>query len=117
LIVGAVDATRKRWSQLRNGTPGRRFRDFHDRRRRQREDGFSLSRALVVGGGLVLLVGGLAIGWLPGPGGFIAIFGAALLAAEFRPLARLLDACEFQARRAWRWIARRWKRRSRSAES
>ena len=41
---------------------------------------------------------GLAIGWLPGPGGFLAILGLALLGTELRPLARLLDRCELFVR-------------------
>ncbi len=62
-----------------------------------------------VGSGIVLILGGLAIGWLPGPGGFIAIFGVALLATEFRFLARLLDWSELRLIGLWR---RLWVRRS-----
>ena len=45
------------------------------------------------------MVIGLGIGWLPGPGGFLAILGLALLGTEMRPLARLLDGCEVLLRR------------------
>lgn len=67
---------------------------------------------LIIAGGLLLLLGGLAIGWLPGPGGFISIFGAALLATEFRSLARLLDRAERVGRRIWKWGVARWRRSS-----
>lgn len=51
--------------------------------------------------GIALVAGGIAIGWLPGPGGFIAIFGFALLAQEFRPLAAAMDWGEIIVRKAW----------------
>jgi uncharacterized protein (TIGR02611 family) len=106
----ALDTIRGNWRQLKNGKPGQRFRDFHEARRKRREDGFSLERVLVLSGGFLLLVGGLAIGWLPGPGGFVSIFGAALLATEFRPLARLLDWAEVRTRRAAKWLRLHWQR-------
>jgi hypothetical protein len=66
--------------------------------------------------GTVLLVGGLAIGWLPGPGGFIAVFGAALLGVEWLRIARLLDRCETYARRFLRFLRRRVLGRPRAAD-
>jgi uncharacterized protein (TIGR02611 family) len=98
--------------QLKSGEPGRRFRDFHDWRQKRRKDGFSLERILVLGAGFILLVGGLAIGVLPGPGGFVSIFGAALLATEFPPLARLLDWTEVRARQAADALQIFWRRSS-----
>ncbi len=59
--------------------------------------------------GLVLTVGGASIGWLPGPGGFVAIFGLALLAQEFRPMAVALDWCEPKLGAIWNWLVRTWK--------
>ena len=53
---------------------------------------------------IVLIVGGLAIGWLPGPGGFIAIFGLAIVAMEFRFVAVGLDRMERLGRDAWAWL-------------
>jgi hypothetical protein len=66
--------------------------------------------------GTVLLVGGLAIGWLPGPGGFIAVFGAALLGVEWLRIAQLLDRCETYARRFLRFLRRRVLGRPRAAD-
>lgn len=105
----ALDTVRQNWRQLQKGTPGHRFRQFHEWRQKRRESGFSLERVVVLGGGFLLLLGGLAIGWLPGPGGFISVFGAALLATEYRPLARLLDWTEVRGRRIMRWIQNFWR--------
>jgi hypothetical protein len=58
---------------------------------------------------IVLIGGGLAIGWLPGPGGFIAIFGLAIVAMEFRVMAVILDRLERLGRDAWAWLRRKRK--------
>lgn len=103
------EAIRKSWNKLKQAEPGRRFREFHDYRKKRRQHHTSIWHIVPVGTGLLLLIGGLAIGWLPGPGGFIAIFGVALLATEFRFLARALDWSEIQFRRIW---THGWKQRS-----
>ncbi len=86
---------------LRDGEPGTRFRRFYEVRRRRRS-GHAHSRILTLIIAVALILLGAAIGWLPGPGGFIAIFGLALLATEFRPAARALDATETTLRGMWR---------------
>ena len=93
-----MSRARRTWNVLREGEPGRRFIKFYAHRREMRGEGWGLSRVLAVGGGAALLVGGLAVGWLPGPGGFLAIIGAGLLGTEWRPLARALDWLEVRAR-------------------
>jgi hypothetical protein len=102
------------FKQLRRGKTGRRFRDFYDFRQQQRRPGLSPVRVFNICFGIALVIGGAAIGWLPGPGGFIAIFGLALLAQEFRPMAVLLDWLEPKLRAVWRWLVRTWRRMSSS---
>jgi hypothetical protein len=94
------------WRQLRAGKPGRRFVDFHRARAERRAQGWPPERVVTLALGIGLLVGGLAIGWLPGPGGFVAVIGAALLGAESRRVAKLLDAIEAGLRDAWRFFRR-----------
>ncbi|MEO8268533.1 MAG: PGPGW domain-containing protein [Aureliella sp.] len=48
---------------------------------------------------VALIVIGIAIGWLPGPGGFLAIIGLALIAQEVPWIADVLDATEIGIRR------------------
>ena len=85
------------WGQLLRGHDGRRFRELYAYRHRRREDG-PWARPLTILAGLALVFGGLAIGWLPGPGGFIALIGGALLAAEWLPVAKVLDWTERRIR-------------------
>ncbi|MGD9903286.1 MAG: hypothetical protein AB7U83_07430 [Vicinamibacterales bacterium] len=93
--------------RLRNGRAGHRFLDLYEFRK---ED--PPATAVRVGLWLVALLligGGLAIGWLPGPGGFVAIFGLAIVGMEFRVVAVALDRAERFSRDAWRRL--RGKRR------
>lgn len=104
----ALDRLRANWERVEQGEPGSRFCAFYEYRRQSRGSGWPLSRILTVGGGVILLLGGLAIGWIPGPGGFISVFGAALLATEWPPLARLLDRVEVLLRDLWRRVRSTW---------
>jgi hypothetical protein len=103
------------WNRLRHGKPGRRFEDFHQMRCQRRGGGWPLERVVTLGVGTFLLLGGLAIGWLPGPGGFVAVIGAALLGVEWLSVARLLDAIERRLRKAWQFARRRLRRGSAAA--
>jgi hypothetical protein len=89
-------------TQLKDGEPGRRFLDLYEFR--QAHPPTTLMRIGLWLVALVLVVGGAAVGWLPGPGGFIAIFGLAIVAMEFRFMALLLDRVERAARNLWAWL-------------
>jgi hypothetical protein len=102
-------------AQLRRGKSGSRFSDFYDFRQSRRSPGLSVSRVLTILLGLGLTVGGASIGWLPGPGGFVAIVGLALLAQEFRPMAKTLDWCEPTLRALWQRVVHTWRQMSSSS--
>lgn len=97
---------KEEWGRLRHGRPGSRFVGFHRSRCERWAGTWPLERILTFGAGLVLFVGGLAIGWLPGPGGFLAVIGAALLGVEWLWMAKALDWVELRARDAWRFLVR-----------
>jgi hypothetical protein len=97
--------------QIMRGAPGHRFQQFHNYRCRRRGPGWSWDRFSTLGLGLILFVGGLAIGWLPGPGGFVAFIGLALLGVEWMPIARLLDWAERQIRALYFRLRGWWRRR------
>jgi Flp pilus assembly protein TadB len=97
----------KDWKKLRSGTPGSRFIEFYRARAARRAEGWPLERVVILALGVALFVGGLAIGWLPGPGGFVAVIGAALLGAESRRISKVLDYVEARLRDAWRFFRRR----------
>jgi len=88
-----------RLMDLTNGTPGRRFNDryAHAQRRRSR-----LAAALVIAGGIGLVIVGLLMLVSPGPGVLLMLFGAALLAGESARIARALDRMELALRAMWR---------------
>jgi hypothetical protein len=97
-------------TRLKHGEPGRRFVDLYEFRRTDPP-----STAVRVGlwlAAILLIAGGAAIGWLPGPGGFIAIFGLAIVAMEFRFMAVILDRLERLGRNAWAWLRGRRGRRT-----
>jgi hypothetical protein len=110
-----INSIKADWHCLKDGEAGKRFVAFYDYRASRRPPGFSISRTVTILLGLVLTIGGASIGWLPGPGGFVAIFGLALLAQEFRPMAVALDWCEVKLRAVWQWCFRVWKRMSGAA--
>lgn len=85
--------------RLRHGKSGRRFLDLYEFRRQHPPT--PMVRVGLWLMALALIGGGLAIGWLPGPGGFIAVFGLAIVAMEFRSMATILDWLETVGRKAW----------------
>ncbi len=89
---------------LRDGEPGRRFVDAYEFRKTHPPHP-ALRVALWVLA-LALIAGGVAISWVPGPGGCISILGLAVFAMEMRPVAVLLDKVELWLRHAWEWLRR-----------
>lgn len=88
----------------------RRFIERYERRRRERDSGRSnpLWRPVRITTGVLLILAGIAIGWLPGPGFVVlALPGALLLASEVRRAALLMDHLEnVTVPRVRRWHAR-----------
>jgi hypothetical protein len=111
-MTGILQSVKEDLRCIKQAESGKRFCAFYDFRESHRDPGFSVSRALTILFGLTLTIGGASIGWLPGPGGFVAIFGLALLAQEFRPMAAGLDWCEVKLRALGQWCVRVWRRMS-----
>jgi hypothetical protein len=88
--------------ELKTGVAGQRFLDLYEFRKA--DPPAPALRAGLWLAAVVLIGGGLAIGWLPGPGGFIAVFGLAIVAMEFRFMAVMLDRLERVGRSAWAWM-------------
>jgi hypothetical protein len=97
------------WRRFRSSKPGNRFQDRY-RRRQESEHGWKDPRRLFyVVGGLILAVGSLAFGILPGPGMLTFFLGVGMIAGEFGPVARLLDWAEVRARELGRWVGGIWR--------
>ena len=89
------------WRELRQGAPGRRFREHHARRRTVHG---ALVHRLIIAGGVMLMGLGLLLVFTPGPGLLVFAAGLAMLAAESAAAARVLDALELRLRTALRWL-------------
>lgn len=77
----------------------RRFVERYERRRAERDAGrhHPLTRPIRVTVGVVLILVGVAVGWLPGPGFVIFAFpGTLLIASEWRRAALVMDRVEHQ---------------------
>ncbi|MCO8122022.1 hypothetical protein NHH03_09760 [Stieleria sp. TO1_6] len=97
--MGFLQTVKDNYQTLREGKPGERFRGYVHQRRKRRGGNFTIGRVLNFGGGIALILTGLAIGWLPGPGGFLAIIGLALIALELPFIADILDRTEVVIRK------------------
>lgn len=92
-------AARSVWTRARGRGRRRRqrFLERYEHRRAERLAGrhHPLKRAIRVTIGVALILGGVAIGWLPGPGFIVLAFpGALLVASEWRRAALLMDRVE-----------------------
>jgi hypothetical protein len=90
-------------ADLKDGTPGTRFIEHHERNRRTEDPhtGKWKTAAYIVAGVLLLIVGAL-LSLVPGvPGIVLGIPAIGLLVARLRSVAILLDRVEVFARRVW----------------
>ena len=105
-----IGRTKEGWRRFKASEPGHRFRDRY-RRQQQSEHGWRDPRKLFfVVGGLIIALGSLAFGVLPGPGTLTFFVGLAMIAGEFYPVARLLDWAEVRARKLGRWVGGIWRK-------
>jgi Flp pilus assembly protein TadB len=96
----------REWEAFRRDRPGERFCN-HERRLR-RPDHAKLRRLALVSGPILVVVGVVLL-FIPGPGLLFILLGLALLCGRWHWLARTLDRAEPTARtRARRWQDR-WR--------
>src|ERR671920_1760086 len=104
-----IARTKQNWQEVQESKPGHRFQDRY-RRRQESEHGWKdPHRLFYVVGGLLLALGSLAFGVLPGPGMLTFFLGVGMIAGEFRPVAGLLDWSELRARELGRWVGGIWR--------
>jgi hypothetical protein len=104
-----IGRTKRSWRRFEASKPGHRFQERY-RRRQEREHGWRDPRRLFyVLGGLIVAVGSLLLGALPGPGTLTFFLGLGMIAGEFLPVARLLDWAEVRLRKLGRWIWGIWR--------
>jgi hypothetical protein len=104
-----IARAKRSWQRFGTSEPGHRFQDRY-RRRQESEQGWTDPwRLFYVLGGLIIALGSLAFGVLPGPGTLTFFLGVGMIAGEFRPVARLLDWAEVRARELGRWVGGIWR--------
>ena len=95
---------REQWKQFTSTPSGCRFIARY--RARRGEQGGLLRKSLIVGAGLLLMLAGVIMLALPGPGLFTIVIGAAFIAEESRLAAQFLDRIDLWASR----MLQRWRR-------
>jgi hypothetical protein len=101
--------TKEEWRRFKASEPGHRFQERY-RRRQQSERGWRDPRRIFyVVGGVIVAVGSLVLGVLPGPQTLTFLVGVGMIASEGRPVARLLDWAEVRARKFGRWVGGIWR--------
>ncbi len=102
------ESAKESWQRFKRDKPGRRFQNRY-RRQQEREGGWRDPRRLFfVVGGLIVAIGSLVLGVLPGPGTLTFFLGLGMIAGEFRPVARLMDWAEVRLREAARAARELW---------
>ncbi len=92
-----IERMKESWRRFKESKPGHRIEDRY--RRQESEHGWRDPRKLFyLVGGLIIAVGSLVLGVLPGAGTLTFFLGLGMIAGEFRPVARLLDWAEVWAR-------------------
>jgi hypothetical protein len=94
-----IEGVKRTWADLMRSEPGRRFQDRNERQHAGRK--WDRARVLKLALGFGLIVPGIIMIPFPGPGAVIVILGLALIADEFKPVARFLDRAELSLRGAY----------------
>lgn len=94
-----LEGARQEWHCFRDDSPGRRFLNHHQRAHRSKS---KAKAALRAGIGALLVVAGIVMLFIPGPGLLGILFGIALIAGESKRLASVLDRGEMRTRRWWK---------------
>ncbi len=109
-LASFINSLKQDFKVLKDARPGHRFRDYQQFRNDQAKKEGPWRRASHMLLGIALIVIGLAVGWLPGPGGFLSIIGVAMLVPLIPGAPILMDKTEVVIRqavhRAWRSL--RW---------
>lgn len=89
-----IQKLKKEWRRFLQSPPGRRFQDFHDRRRTRRGTRQGSGGKGLLIAGIAITVAGIVLLPLPGPGSIIVAGGLMLVASESVIVARILDRAD-----------------------
>ena len=100
---------RRTWREFSNGQPGHRFQRQYRRRQETTNGLLDPKNLLYLGGGIAIIIIGVLLAPIPGPGGIIGFVGLAMVGSIFLPVARALDWGELRARRILLWAGDLWQ--------
>jgi UPF0716 family protein affecting phage T7 exclusion len=103
-----IDKFKADFADLKNGAPGKRFIEHHERHRQSENPSQTKWKTVAyVVAGVILLVVGALLSLVPGiPGIVLGIPAIGLLVARLRSVAVLMDRMEVIGRRVWRKVRR-----------
>jgi len=104
-----IDHAKRTWREFRRSQPGYRFQERYNRRQQTTSGPFDPKNLVYLLGGVAIIILGVLLAPIPGPGGVIAFVGLALIGSEFLPIARLLDWGELRVRGLVRWARNVWR--------
>jgi hypothetical protein len=96
------------------GRPGERFRNRYHQHQKSKNRGLGPMILRFILAGLSLAIGFVLV-FIPGPAVVFFLIAGALLAADWLPVARLLDWGEVHVRRIWARVKKIWDRLSKPA--
>jgi uncharacterized protein (TIGR02611 family) len=102
-------SVKKHWHELKRSRPGHRFQERYERRKKEHHGSFHWARWLNIIGGTLVILAGVFMLAVPGPGMLVAVVGLSMLGSEFLTLARFLDWSEVKLRKMFSWARRWWK--------
>jgi hypothetical protein len=96
-IVKLFKKIKSQFQQFRRDVPGERFKNLHSR---QQRSGKKLPMTILgIALGIILIAGGILLGFVPGlPGIVLSVLGIGLIAAQFSWLANWCDISELALR-------------------
>jgi hypothetical protein len=97
----------KTWKEFESAPSGERFERMY---RRRKTSGSPALRAGLIVAGILLIVGGVVLLAIPGPGLLVIAFGGALVAQQFLFVARAFDWLEVLLRKLHRKGLAFWKK-------
>ncbi len=100
---------KKSWKEFEKAPPGERFERMY---RARKASGSPAVRVGVIVAGILLIVGGVALLAIPGPGLLVIAFGGALIAQQFLFVARAFDRLELLLRKLQQGALAFWKKAS-----
>ncbi len=104
-----IEQAKQNWYEFKRSQPGYRFQERYNRRQQTTSGPFDPKNLLYIAVGVLIVVVGVLLAPIPGPGGVIAFVGLAFIGAEFLPIARALDWGELRVRGIVKWAKDVWR--------